>query len=100
MAWGSDEPIAILEPRRDIHIVFTDIQVTESMDGLKLARFVRDSEPRQSRCHFRSGDRELLLQTEGIQAHRNALRQNRSDLRGNDLSRRRDHQFQMNLNRP
>jgi hypothetical protein len=47
-----------------------------------------------------ASDREFLLQTEGIQTHRDALRQNRSELRRNDLSRRSGHQFQMNLNRP
>src|SRR5450759_4118791 len=45
-------------------------------------------------------DREFLLQTQGIQTHRNALRQNRSELRSNDLSCRCRHQLQMNLNRP
>jgi two-component system, response regulator PdtaR len=41
-AGNADEAIAILEARADIHIVFTDIQMPGSMDGLKLARFVRD----------------------------------------------------------
>jgi two-component system, response regulator PdtaR len=36
----ADEAIAILEARPDIHVVFTDIQMPGSMDGLKLARFV------------------------------------------------------------
>jgi len=40
-AANADEAIAILEARRDIHVVFTDIQMPGSMDGLKLARFVR-----------------------------------------------------------
>jgi len=39
---NSDEAISILEDRPDIHIVFTDIHMPGSMDGLKLARFVRD----------------------------------------------------------
>lgn len=39
---NADEAIAILEVRLDIHIVFTDIEMPGSMDGLKLARFVRD----------------------------------------------------------
>jgi CheY-like chemotaxis protein len=44
-AGNADEAIAILESRPDIHIVFTDIQMPGSMDGLKLARFVRDRWP-------------------------------------------------------
>jgi CheY-like chemotaxis protein len=39
------EAIAILEARPDIHVVFTDIQMPGSMDGLKLARFVRGRSP-------------------------------------------------------
>jgi len=54
----------------------------------------------QEMYKWRHLDREFLLQTEGIQTHRDALRQNRSELRRNDLSRRSGHQFQMNLNRP
>jgi Response regulator receiver domain len=41
-AGNADEAIAILEARPNIHVVFTDIQMPGSMDGLKLARFVRD----------------------------------------------------------
>ena len=41
----ADEAIAILEARPDIHIVFTDIQMPGSMDGLNLARFVRGRWP-------------------------------------------------------
>jgi two-component system, response regulator PdtaR len=44
-AGNADEAIAILQARSDIHIVFTDIQMPGSMDGLKLARFVRDRWP-------------------------------------------------------
>ena len=36
-------------PPRDIHIVFTDLQMPDSMDGLKLARFVRDRWPQRTR---------------------------------------------------
>jgi CheY-like chemotaxis protein len=36
-AGDADEAIVILEARPDIHIVFTDIQMPGSMDGLKLA---------------------------------------------------------------
>jgi len=44
-AGSADEAIVILEARLDIHVVFTDIQMPGSMDGLKLARFVRDRWP-------------------------------------------------------
>ena len=44
-AGDADEAIAILEARPGIHIVFTDIQMPGSMDGLKLARFVRNRWP-------------------------------------------------------
>ena len=37
--------IAILEARTDIHLVFTDINMPGSMDGLKLAACVRDRWP-------------------------------------------------------
>jgi len=44
-AGNADEAIAILEARADIHIVFTDIQMPGSMDGLKLARAIRGRWP-------------------------------------------------------
>jgi CheY-like chemotaxis protein len=44
-AANADEAIAILRARPDIRAVFTDIQMPGSMDGLKLARFVRDRWP-------------------------------------------------------
>ena len=44
-AANADEAIAILTERPNIHVVFTDIQMPGSMDGLKLARFVRDRWP-------------------------------------------------------
>src|SRR3954449_9039671 len=44
-AANADEAIAILENRRDITVVFTDIQMPGSMDGLKLARAVRGRWP-------------------------------------------------------
>src|SRR5882757_4838475 len=44
-AANADEAIAILNERLDIHVVFTDIQMPGSMDGLKLARFVRNRWP-------------------------------------------------------
>ncbi|MEO8882073.1 MAG: response regulator [Devosia sp.] len=44
-AGNADEAIAILEARPDIHIVVTDIQMPGSMDGLKLAHFIRGRWP-------------------------------------------------------
>ena len=44
-AGDADEAIAILESRRDIGIVFTDIQMPGSMDGLKLAHAIRGRWP-------------------------------------------------------
>ena len=44
-AANADEAIAILESRNDIAVVFTDIQMPGSMDGLKLARAVRGRWP-------------------------------------------------------
>jgi two-component system, response regulator PdtaR len=44
-AANADEAIAILTARPDIHVVFTDIQMPGSMDGLKLARYVRNRWP-------------------------------------------------------
>jgi CheY-like chemotaxis protein len=45
-AGNADEAIAVLEARPDIHIIFTDIQMPGSMDGLRLARLVRGRWPR------------------------------------------------------
>src|SRR6201986_2791272 len=44
-AANADEAITILEARSDITVVFTDIQMPGSMDGLKLARAVRGRWP-------------------------------------------------------
>jgi two-component system, response regulator PdtaR len=44
-ASNADEAIDILKARPGIHVVFTDIQMPGSMDGLKLARFVRNRWP-------------------------------------------------------
>jgi CheY-like chemotaxis protein len=41
----ADQAIGILEARTDITVVFTDIQMPGSMDGLKLARAVRGRWP-------------------------------------------------------
>ncbi|MBX9648178.1 MAG: response regulator [Xanthobacteraceae bacterium] len=44
-AANADDAIQILEVRPDITVVFTDIQLPGSMDGLKLARAVRGRWP-------------------------------------------------------
>src|ERR1700730_2511405 len=44
-AVNADEAIAILESRSDISLLFTDIQMPGSMDGLKLAPGVHDRCP-------------------------------------------------------
>jgi CheY-like chemotaxis protein len=44
-AANADEAISILEARRDITVVFTDIQMPGSMDGLRLAMAIRGRWP-------------------------------------------------------
>ena len=44
-AANADEAIRILENRSDIRVVFTDIHMPGSIDGLKLAHAVRDRWP-------------------------------------------------------
>src|ERR1700753_1945496 len=44
-AGNADEAISILERRPEIRVVFTDIQMPGSMDGLKLAAAVRGRWP-------------------------------------------------------
>ena len=44
-AVNADEAISILEARSDISLLFTDIQMPGSMDGLKLAHAVHDRWP-------------------------------------------------------
>ena len=44
-ASNADEAIAILERRKDIRIVFTDIDMPGSMDGLRLAHAIRKRWP-------------------------------------------------------
>jgi DNA-binding NtrC family response regulator len=61
-AGNAEEAIAILERRSDISVVFTDVQMPGSMDGLKLAAAVRGRWPpiqiiATSGCYFlRQGD--------------------------------------------
>lgn len=42
---NADEAILILESRDDISIVFTDVRMPGSMDGIRLAAAVRDRWP-------------------------------------------------------
>lgn len=44
-ARDADEAIAILETRDDIDLVFTDIQMPGTMDGIKLSHYIRDRWP-------------------------------------------------------
>jgi CheY-like chemotaxis protein len=44
-ASNADEAIRILENRNDIRAVFTDVQMPGSMDGLRLARVIRNRWP-------------------------------------------------------
>ena len=44
-AAGADDAIRILEARADIHLVFTDVSMPGSMDGIKLAHYIRDRWP-------------------------------------------------------
>jgi CheY-like chemotaxis protein len=44
-ASNADEAIRILESRSDVRVVFTDIHMPGSMDGLKLAAAVRNRWP-------------------------------------------------------
>ena len=44
-ASNADEAIAILESRSDIQLVFTDVRTPGSMDGIKLAHYIRNRWP-------------------------------------------------------
>lgn len=44
-ASDADEAIKILESRPDIHLVFTDVNMPGSMDGIKLAHYIADRWP-------------------------------------------------------
>jgi CheY-like chemotaxis protein len=44
-AGDADEAIAILAAHNDVRLIFTDVHMPGSMDGLKLAHFVRDRWP-------------------------------------------------------
>jgi len=61
-AANADEAILLLEARRDITVLFTDIEMPGSMDGLRLAQAVRGRWPpikiiaTSGRCVVRDGD--------------------------------------------
>lgn len=44
-ATDADTAIRILESRSDIDLVFTDVQMPGTMDGLKLSHYIRDRWP-------------------------------------------------------
>ena len=44
-ASDADEAIRILEARSDIHLVFTDVGMPGTMDGIKLAHYIRHRWP-------------------------------------------------------
>lgn len=44
-AADADEAIAILEREKTVRVVLTDVQMPGSLDGLKLAHYVRDRFP-------------------------------------------------------
>jgi len=44
-ARNADEAITILESRSDIRLVFTDVEMPGTIDGLKLAHHIRDRWP-------------------------------------------------------
>jgi CheY-like chemotaxis protein len=41
----ADEAISILESRMDVKLVFTDVEMPGTMDGLKLAHYIRNRWP-------------------------------------------------------
>ena len=44
-ASNADEAIRILEARDDIDLVFTDVQMPGTMDGIKLSHYIRERWP-------------------------------------------------------
>jgi len=66
-ASNADEAIVILNAQSEIHLMFTDIDMPGSMDGLKLAAAVRDRWP-PIKIIVTSGHRQMsdaLLPVEG-----------------------------------
>lgn len=66
-ARDADEAIAILEARKDINIVFTDVDMPGSMNGLRLAAAIRDRWPPIeiviTSGHFRLDDSSIPART-------------------------------------
>ena len=44
-AGNADEAIALLEARNDINLVFTDVHMPGTMDGMRLAHYIRNRWP-------------------------------------------------------
>lgn len=44
-ASNADEAIRILESRKDVHLVFTDVEMPGTMDGIKLSHYIRERWP-------------------------------------------------------
>jgi two-component system, response regulator PdtaR len=44
-ASGADEAIRILDVRNDVRLVFTDVGMPGTMDGIKLSHYIRDRWP-------------------------------------------------------
>jgi CheY-like chemotaxis protein len=44
-ACDADEAIRILESRADVDLVFTDVQMPGTMDGIKLSHYIRERWP-------------------------------------------------------
>ncbi|RUP07737.1 response regulator [Hyphomicrobium sp.] len=44
-ASSADEAIRVLEARPEIHLVFTDVEMPGSIDGLKLSHYIKDRWP-------------------------------------------------------
>ena len=41
-ASNADEAIVLLEARSDIHLVFTDVEMPGTMDGIRLSHYIRE----------------------------------------------------------
>lgn len=60
-ACNADEALRVLDSRSDVKVVFTDIEMPGSLDGLALARRIRDRWPSigvvltSGRCGYRQG---------------------------------------------
>jgi CheY-like chemotaxis protein len=66
-AGNADEAIQLLELHDDIRVVFTDINMPGSMDGLKLAHYVRGRWP-PIKLIITSGQRDRLQKTCRLEA--------------------------------